>query len=81
MIHGTTLVTNAIVEDRVEPVALLATRGFEDMLEIGRAGRQHLYRLDCRSSSGTQVPLERRIGLPSASTMRGTSCSPPTAAR
>src|SRR5580704_9250301 len=46
LIHGTTLVTNAIVEDRVEPVALVATRGFEDVLDIGRGGRQHLYRLD-----------------------------------
>ncbi|MEA2805616.1 MAG: N-methylhydantoinase, partial [Rhodospirillaceae bacterium] len=35
LIHGTTLVTNAIVEDRVEPVALVATRGFEDVLDIG----------------------------------------------
>ena len=46
LMHGTTLVTNAIVEDRVEPVALIATQGFEDVLDIGRAGRQHLYRLD-----------------------------------
>ncbi len=46
-----TLVTNAIVEDRVEPVALIATEGFEDVLDIGRAGRQHLYRLDLPRSA------------------------------
>ncbi len=63
LIHGTTLVTNAIVEDRVEPVALVATRGFEDVLEIGRAGRQHLYRLDLPPRRTSQVPAERRIGL------------------
>src|ERR1700730_7858265 len=45
LIHGTPLVTNAIVEDRVEPVALVATSGFEDVLDVGRGGREHLYRL------------------------------------
>ena len=63
LVHGTTLVTNAIVEDRVEPVALIATRGFEDVLDIGRAGRQHLYRLDLPPRRAAQVPSERRIGL------------------
>jgi N-methylhydantoinase A len=63
LVHGTTLVTNAIVEDRVEPVALVATDGFEDVLDIGRAGRQHLYRLDLLPRRAAQVPPERRIGL------------------
>jgi len=63
LIHGTTLVTNAIVEDRVEPVALVATLGFEDVLDIGRGGRQHLYRLDLPPRRVSQVPPERRIGL------------------
>jgi N-methylhydantoinase A len=63
LVHGTTLVTNAIVEDRVEPVALVATSGFEDVLEIGRGGRQHLYRLDLRPRREAQVPAGRRIGL------------------
>ncbi len=63
LVHGTTLVTNAIVEDRVEPVALVATAGFQDVLDIGRAGRQHLYRLDLPPRRSAQVPAERRIGL------------------
>ncbi|MGZ5903644.1 MAG: hydantoinase/oxoprolinase family protein, partial [Reyranella sp.] len=63
LIHGTTLVTNAIVEDRVEPVALVATLGFEDVLDIGRGGRQHLYRLDLPPRRPAQVPPKRRIGL------------------
>ena len=63
LIHGTTLVTNAIVEDRVDPVALVATRGFEDVLDIGRGGRQHLYRLDLPPRRPSQVPPDRRIGL------------------
>src|SRR3981189_3322710 len=62
LIHGTTLVTNAIVEDRVEPVALVATLGFEDVLDIGRGGRQHLYRLDLPPRRASQRPPEPRIG-------------------
>ena len=34
-IHGTTLATNAIIERRGAKVALLATDGFRDVLEIG----------------------------------------------
>ena len=44
LIHGTTLVTNAIVEDDFADVALIATRGFSDTLAIGRQNRLHLYR-------------------------------------
>src|ERR1700730_15717899 len=43
--HGTTMVTNAIVERRVAPVGYITTRGFRDVLEIGRMSRLHLYRL------------------------------------
>ena len=34
-VHGTTRVTNAIVEERLPMVALIATAGFEDVLDIG----------------------------------------------
>ncbi|MGH7332741.1 MAG: hydantoinase/oxoprolinase family protein, partial [Candidatus Rokuibacteriota bacterium] len=44
--HGTTVVTNAIVERRGARVGLVTTRGFRDVLEIGRQNRAHLYRLD-----------------------------------
>ncbi|HWN91954.1 MAG TPA: hydantoinase/oxoprolinase N-terminal domain-containing protein, partial [Verrucomicrobiae bacterium] len=40
--HGTTMVTNAIVERRVAPVGYITTRGFRDVLEIGRMSRLHL---------------------------------------
>jgi N-methylhydantoinase A len=63
LVHGTTLITNAIVENRVEPVALITTAGFEDVLDIGRAARLHLYRLDLPPKLAAQVPPERRIGV------------------
>ncbi|BBK32757.1 hydantoin utilization protein [Allostella humosa] len=79
LVHGTTLVTNAIVEDRVEPVALVATAGFEDVLDIGRAGRQHLYRLDLIPRRPAQVPPERRVGLAERVDFRGQAVLVPDA--
>jgi N-methylhydantoinase A/oxoprolinase/acetone carboxylase beta subunit len=43
--HGMTVGTNALLEERGARTALIATRGFADVLEIGRQDRPHLYRL------------------------------------
>ena len=61
LVHGTTLITNAIVEDDLAKVALVATRGFRDTLEIGRQNRRHLYRLDLPPKVPPQVPSELRF--------------------
>jgi N-methylhydantoinase A len=58
--HGTTLVTNAIVERRVGAVGLVTTRGFRDVLEIGRMSRPHLYRLDLPAKPEPLVPRRLR---------------------
>jgi N-methylhydantoinase A len=58
--HGTTIVTNAIVEGRLAPVGLIATRGFRDVLEIARMNRAHLYRLDLPARPAPLVPRHRR---------------------
>ena len=39
VVHGTTIGTNAILERRGARTAVLATRGFRDLLEIGRTRR------------------------------------------
>ena len=39
LVHGTTLVTNAIIERRGAKVALLTTRGFRDVLAMGKQQR------------------------------------------
>src|SRR5689334_17357052 len=44
-IHGTTVVINAVTERRGARTALVTTRGFRDVLEIGRANRPDLYNL------------------------------------
>jgi N-methylhydantoinase A len=43
--HGMTVGTNALLEERGARTALIATRGFADLLEIGRQDRPQLYRL------------------------------------
>src|ERR1051325_2711174 len=45
VIHGTTLVTNAIIERKGARTALLTTRGFRDAYEIAREHRYDLYDL------------------------------------
>ncbi len=37
VLHGTTVATNLILEDRTAPTALITTQGFRHVLEIGRA--------------------------------------------
>ncbi len=46
IVHGTTLVTNALIERSGARTALLATRGHRDMIEIGREQRFDLYDLN-----------------------------------
>ncbi len=43
VVHGTTIATNALLERRYPEPALVTTRGFRDVLEIGRQRRRHLY--------------------------------------
>ena len=43
MIHGSTVATNALLERKGARVALITTKGFEDVLEIGRQTRAELY--------------------------------------
>jgi N-methylhydantoinase A/oxoprolinase/acetone carboxylase beta subunit len=45
VVHGSTVATNAILERKGARVALVATKGFEDVLFIGRQTRPELYNL------------------------------------
>ena len=45
VVHGSTVATNALLERRGTRTALITTRGFEDILEIGRQARPSLYDL------------------------------------
>src|SRR5213078_4539284 len=59
--HGTTIVTNAIVEGRGAVVGLITTRGFRDVLEIARSSRLHLY--DLKAAPKPPPPVPRRLRL------------------
>jgi len=45
LVHSTTVATNAVLERKGARVALLTTRGFRDVLAIGRQARPELYNL------------------------------------
>ncbi len=68
--HGTTVATNALLEGDGARTVLVATRGFEDVVELGRQARADLYRL-CAAHPAPLVPPERRVGAPERMTPDG----------
>jgi N-methylhydantoinase A len=56
--HGTTVATNAIIERRGGRVALITTKGFRDVLELGRFRSPRLYDLRFRKP---EPLVERRL--------------------
>src|SRR5471032_3105158 len=45
VVHGSTVATNALLERKGARTAFVTTRGFEDMIAIGRQNRPELYNL------------------------------------
>jgi N-methylhydantoinase A len=72
LIHGTTLVTNAIIERTGSHTALLATLGFRDSIEIGRENRYELYDLMLEMPQPL-VPRYLRFGVPQRTLADGTT--------
>jgi len=63
-IHGTTVATNAILEQKGAVTAILTTEGFEDVLELGRMKRSRLYDLAMDPEVPTFLaPRRRRVGI------------------
>ncbi len=58
--HGMTVGTNALLEERGARTALVATRGFADLLDIGRQARPSLYH-PCRARPRSLVGDELRF--------------------
>jgi N-methylhydantoinase A len=57
--HGSTVATNALLEGKWAKTALITTRGFRDVLEIGRQNRRHMYDLNVTRSQPI-VPRDLR---------------------
>jgi N-methylhydantoinase A len=62
LLHGTTIATNAVLERKLPRGALVATAGFEDVIEIGRHNRRDVYGLR-PSPPPVLIPRDRRLGI------------------
>ncbi len=63
VVHGTTLVTNAVVERKGAVTALVATAGFRDTLEIATENRYDMYDLEIEKPAPL-VPRRLRLEVP-----------------
>ena len=63
-IHGTTVATNAVLEQKGAVTAVLTTEGFEDVLELGRQKRSRMYDLEMDPETPNFLaPGRRRVGI------------------
>ena len=62
IVHGTTVGTNALLQRRGARTALITTKGFEDVLVIGRQARPELYNLNAIKPPPL-VSDELRLGI------------------
>ena len=63
IVHGTTLVTNALIERRGAKLGLITTQGFRDILEMGTEQRYDIYDLFLQYPDPL-VPRRRRLEVP-----------------
>ncbi len=62
VVHATTLITNALIERKGASTALLTTKGFADLIEIGREVRYDLYDIFLKMPEPL-VSAERRFEI------------------
>jgi N-methylhydantoinase A len=75
VVHGTTLVANSLIQRRGSRVALVATKGFRDILEIGREARYDLYDLALERPEPL-VPRRLRLEIAERVSSRGEILEP-----
>jgi len=75
VVHGTTVGTNALLQRRGARVALITTKGFEDVLAIGRQARPELYNLNAIKPPPL-VNDELRLGISERVTCTGEVIEP-----
>src|SRR5947207_8898487 len=62
LVHGTTTTTNALLERKIAKVGLITTKGFRDVLELGRRTRPQPYGL--RGTFRPLIEREYRLEVP-----------------
>jgi N-methylhydantoinase A len=77
LLHGTTIATNAVLERKLPPGALVTTARFEDVLEIGRHHRREVYAINPKAPPAL-IPRDRRIGIQERITADGSIAQPLT---
>lgn len=77
VVHGTTLVTNTLIERKGVSTALVATSGMRDALDIGREWRYDLYDLDLQLPEPL-INEEFRIEVAERIAANGTVLTAPT---
>ena len=76
-IHGTTVATNAVLEQKGAVTAVLTTEGFEDVLEMGRQKRSRMYDLEMDPETPSFLaPGRRRVGIRERLDARGAALVP-----
>jgi N-methylhydantoinase A len=66
VVHGTTLITNTLIERKGAKTALVVTKGMRDVLDIGREWRYDIYDLEIEMpqqliAAGDRVELDERV--------------------
>ena len=77
VVHGTTLVTNTLIERKGAKTGLVVTRGTRDVLTIAREIRYELYDLNLEIPKAL-VPDDRRVEIDERLTVDGTVATPLT---
>jgi N-methylhydantoinase A len=73
-IHGTTVTTNALLERKLPRCGLITTKGFRDVIELGRRTRPHAYGLISRFEP--IIPRELRLEVSERMAAEGTAILP-----
>ncbi|CAA9589814.1 MAG: N-methylhydantoinase A, partial [uncultured Thermomicrobiales bacterium] len=74
-VHGTTIALNALLERRGARTGLITTRGFRDVLEIGRTNRPDMYNLQ-QERPVPLVPRQHRLEVTERLDSRGGVIAP-----
>jgi N-methylhydantoinase A len=66
VVHGTTLITNTLIERKGAKTALVVTKGMRDVLDIGREWRYDIYDLEIEIpqqliAAGDRVEIDERL--------------------
>ncbi len=63
LVHGQTMATNALIQRNGPVIGLLATKGFRDIMYLGRGGKPERFNIHLQKSEDF-VPRYLRLGIP-----------------